>query len=368
MYFLDSSHIWHVAKAGSDSNSGHAGQYPVNLANNAKLTISAAVSAAAGGDTIIVWPGDYAETVDFSGKALTLIGANRNKSRIIPASGSGVIAADDSVLRNLAVEALAILAKAVDISGMTNIVIEDCDLYGGYAGLYGFEAKSVFLRRNSIRGQLDGCNFGSAERVIVEGCIFIGYGTYATSVDCRGLFGAGRGTYANCVFIAQRSDTSDKSNGAVYCVSDDHAVFKNCSLEATAGSGHTGVAYGLLVNGAGGVAVIDNCAIRSSSDNASMGPYDLWQANGKLAACGCAYDTVNGTILQGGSGWADAVNSQVDTALTDVALDKAAKVLLSKAVQNKLSGAITYYEDDGVTAFLTHTPSDEQATITRTPS
>ena len=368
MYFLDSSHIWHVAKTGSNSNSGHAGQYPVNLANDAKLTISAAVSAAASGDTIIVWPGDYAENVDFSGKALTLVGANRSKSRIIPASGSGVVAADDSVLRNLAVEALAILAKAVDISGKTNVVIEDCDLYGGYSGLYGYEATSIFLRRSSIRGKYDGCNFGSAERVVVEGCIFIGYGMYATSVDCRGLFGAGRGTYSNCIFTAQRSDTTDKGNGSVYCVSDDQAVFKNCTLEAAAGSGHTGVAYGIVVNGSGAIAVIENCSIKSTSANASTGPYDLWQANGKLAACGCAYDTASGTIVQGGSGWADAVNSQVDTALTDLALDKAAKVLINKAVQNKLSGAITYYEDDGVTAFLTHTPSDQQATITRAPS
>jgi len=50
-----------------------------------------------------------------------------------------------------------------------------------------------------------------------------------------------------------------------------------------------------------------------------------------------------------GSGWADAVNAQVDTALAGMALDKAAKVLVNKAVQNKLSGAITYYENDGVT-------------------
>ncbi len=368
MYFLDSNHIWHVAKGGSDSNSGHAGQYPVNLANDAKLTIAAAVSAATSGDTIIIWPGDYTESVNFSGKALTLIGTSRNKSRIIPASGTGVVAADNSVLRNFAVEALATLAKAVDVSSKTNVVIENCDLYGGYNGLYGYGAGSVFVRGCSIRGKYDGCNFGSAERVVVEGCIFIAYGTYTSSVDCRALFGVGSGTYSNCVFTAQRNDTSDRGNGAVYCISNSHAVFKSCTFEAIAGSGHTGQAYGILVNGSGAVAVLENCAIKSASDNASNGPYDLWQGEGRLVACGCAYETSGGTIVQGGSGWADAVNAQVDTALTDMDLDKAAKVLVNKAVQNKLSGAITYYEDDGVTTFLTHTPSDEQTTITRTPS
>lgn len=368
MYFLDSNHTWHVAKSGSDSNSGHAGQYPVNLANNAKLTIGAAVSAAASGDTIIIWPGDYAESVNFSGKALTLVGTNRNKSRIIPASGTGVTAADNSVLRNLAVEALAVLAKAVDISSKINVVVDNCDIYGGYNGLYGYGAENVFVRGSSIRGKYDGCNFGAAKRVVVEGCIFIGYGTYTSSVDCRALFGVGSGTYSNCVFSAQRNDTTDKGIGAVYCILDSHAVFKNCTLEATAGSGHTGQAYGILVNGSGAAAVLENCTIKSASDNASMGPYDLWQANGKLVVCSCAYETCNGIITQGGSGWADAVNAQVDTALAGMALDKAAKVLVNKAVQNKLSGAITYYENDGVTTFLTHTPSDEEATITRTPS
>ncbi len=368
MYFLDSSHVWHVAKSGNDSNGGHASQYPVNLANDAKLTIGAAVSAAASGDTIVVWPGDYAENVSFSSKALTLIGANRNKSRIIPATGSSIVSADNSVLCNLSVEAVAILAKAVDISGKTNVVIENCDLYGGYNGLYGYEAEGVFLRGCSVRGKYDGCNFGSAERVVVEGCIFIAYGTYGSSVDCRALFGVGNGTYSNCVFTAQRDDTTDRGNGAVYCPANSQAVFKNCTFEAAAGSGHTGQAYGILVNGSGAVAVLENCVIKSASENASYGPYDLWQANGKLVVCGCAYETVSGTIIQGGSGWANAVNTQVNMALADANLDKAAKVLVNKAVQNKLSGAITFYEDDGVTTFLTHTPSDAEATITRAPS
>ena len=47
---------------------------------------------------------------------------------------------------------------------------------------------------------------------------------------------------------------------------------------------------------------------------------------------------------------------------------KAAKLLVNKAVQNKVSGAIEYYDDDGETVVLTHTPSDAESTITRTPS
>jgi hypothetical protein len=43
------------------------------------------------------------------------------------------------------------------------------------------------------------------------------------------------------------------------------------------------------------------------------------------------------------------------------------KLLANKAVQNKPSGQIKYYDDDGQTVLLTHTPTDAAATITRTP-
>lgn len=44
------------------------------------------------------------------------------------------------------------------------------------------------------------------------------------------------------------------------------------------------------------------------------------------------------------------------------------KLLANKAVQDKTSGEIKYYDDDGQTVLLTHTPVDAAATITRTPN
>jgi hypothetical protein len=43
------------------------------------------------------------------------------------------------------------------------------------------------------------------------------------------------------------------------------------------------------------------------------------------------------------------------------------KILGNKAVQNKSTGAIDYYDDDGQTVILTHTPTDGESSITRTP-
>ena len=44
------------------------------------------------------------------------------------------------------------------------------------------------------------------------------------------------------------------------------------------------------------------------------------------------------------------------------------KLLANKAVQNKSSGEIKYYDDDGQTLLLTHTPAETEAVITRTPN
>lgn len=44
------------------------------------------------------------------------------------------------------------------------------------------------------------------------------------------------------------------------------------------------------------------------------------------------------------------------------------KILANKAIQNKSTGAIDYYDDDSQTVLLTITPSDDESSITRLPS
>jgi hypothetical protein len=45
----------------------------------------------------------------------------------------------------------------------------------------------------------------------------------------------------------------------------------------------------------------------------------------------------------------------------------AVKLLANKAVQDKITGAIEYYDNDGQTVLLTFTPYDEEEMITRMP-
>jgi len=365
MYQLDSSHVWHVAKTGNNGNSGHAGQYPINLANDAKLTIGAAVSAAASGDTIVIWPGDYAEAVSVSGKALAFIGTNRNKSKIVPVSGDGLTLDNNCSVKNLAIEALATNAKALKFFMKENLTVEDCDIYGGYDGIYFSNSNHIFLKNCRIRGKYDGGNLGSAEGLVAENCIFQGLGTYSTTVDCRALYGIGKGAFLNCAFLAERNDTSSKKIYAIYLSSNARAVFSNCIFEVSSGADHTGNIGGVYVSGTNAAALLKNCSVRSvSSGNPSSGPYDLFQVNGKIIVSASNYETTSGTIIQGGYGWSEGIEKE----LTDINLDKAAKLLLNKAIQDKTAGKIDYYDDDGQTIILTHTPTDSKSTIERIPS
>ena len=352
MYYnnLDRVRVWLVAKSGDDGNTGHLGAGWLTPANDAKLTIGAAVTAAASGDVILVWPGDYAENVNFGSKSLTMIGMG-SKTKIVPASGNGVSLNDYSIVKNLIVEALGSDAKAVVGSSKTNLRVIDCDLYGNYAGLYADSADSLILQRCRIRGQKDAGYLVGADRVFASDCSFAALGTYGTGADCYALNGPGGGTYSRCRFNSERSDTTSQAIAAVIMGAAELAMFRDCLFDVSAGSGHTGAAGGVHVNGAGAVAVLENCLLKAVSANASPGPYDLYQSSGEITALNCRYATAFGTIDTGGP-----------------RLDAVVKLLTNKTTQTKSSGVVTVYDDDGSTPLMTLTPSEDSTKITLTPS
>ena len=75
-------------------------------------------------------------------------------------------------------------------------------------------------------------------------------------------------------------------------------------------------------------------------------------------------------FLQAGANPADSDNLVGDDEIVWSGTGKVTcdKLLANKAVQNKATGEIKYYDDDGQTVLLSHTPVDTAATITRTPS
>jgi hypothetical protein len=78
--------------------------------------------------------------------------------------------------------------------------------------------------------------------------------------------------------------------------------------------------------------------------------------------------TFGRTLDVSATGEAGVDLSNIKSGGADEILEKAAKVILNKAVQNKETGAIKFYDDDGETVILTHTPDDGESEITRAPN
>ena len=105
-----------------------------------------------------------------------------------------------------------------------------------------------------------------------------------------------------------------------------------------------------------GLTGVHNCKIDLSTD--------------AFYAKGHDYSVVlSGSIIDG-----ETVNSVLSTFSIEnrfagsALFEKAAKLLINKAVQNKVTGEINYYDDDGETIILTHTPTDGESNLTRVPS
>jgi len=105
-----------------------------------------------------------------------------------------------------------------------------------------------------------------------------------------------------------------------------------------------------------GVTGVHNCKIDLSADTFYVPGHDY-----SIVLVGAVIDgeTVNAPL---------ATFSIENRFASSPFFKKAAKMLINKAVQNKSTGEIRYYDDDGATVILTHTPTDEESTITRTPS
>jgi hypothetical protein len=132
------------------------------------------------------------------------------------------------------------------------------------------------------------------------------------------------------------------TNGAIKVYKD------NSTAESTAGITDT--------EDFDGVTGVHNCKIELSSDVFYAPGHDY-----SIVLVGAVIDgeTVNALL---------ATFSIENRFTSSPFFKKAAKMLINKAVQNKVTGAINYYDDDDETVILTHTPTDGESTITRTSS
>jgi hypothetical protein len=214
----------------------------------------------------------------------------------------------------------------------------------------------------------DGANMGGTLGVFVERCMFE---TTGGPNVCHALQTPGSGVYRDCIFNAVTSTTGSSRHGAIeigsgYTV---RAVFENCYFNTSAPAGRTGDVFGVYVNYASSAVVLNGCIFNTVGPDASGGPKDLYNAAGNIIVNGCSYSTYSGTITQGDSRWASAVKAQAGAAIDEnTSLQKTIKMLKNKAVLDKLSGEIRYFDDDGQTVILTHTPNENESSLTRMAS
>ncbi len=235
------------------------------------------------------------------------------------------------------------------ISGCSNLLMDNCfiEATGEVAGseiicmTYGASGLGAIIRNTGI----------------------IGKTTVASCTNLIGLkCGAAQIMFENCSFNLNAAQTP---TGYVAAISNatspptayPRILMKNCNVYVNSGIAAT---YGIYLTK--GEAYITDSLIMTPAAGNSLKQVDP----GILQVAGCRYDetTVSGSIIITPSN-VDKFNGSEDDVLR---LNKATKLLTNKAIQNKSSGIIDYYDDDGETVILTHTPADGESTIERTPS
>ena len=143
-------------------------------------------------------------------------------------------------------------------------------------------------------------------------------------------------------------DTNDKNGGSITRATNGSIrVYKDDgTVENTAGITDTGDFDSLTG--------IHNCKIDLSSDAFYSKGHDYSIV---LVEATIDSESVNATL---------ALFSIENRFGGSLLFEKAAKMLVNKAIQNKETGIINYYDNDGETIILTHTPNEGESTITRT--
>ncbi len=405
-WFGDSASVIHVSKSGNDANGGVAQQYPVSLANDSKLTIGSALSACPDGGTIVIWPGEYAEQVDVASaaKSIRLVGVHRYKCMITQSGSTDtVVGYKRCVFENLSVTQTG-MGKALTVSDETTIV--NCDVISsGIDGLYGSGADRVKVKNCYVFSSYDSLYLGNEG--LVEDSLIVTDGCYSGSGVARAVCTGSAGDNVivrNSILIAQPSYGKKTMPGAelyesdrdLYCIKTaGTVVLDNCVLIASgykpggahadsyaAGDSHCVDAVQRLV--------ANNCSFFSWTDANQAGTtaYGLHNTGGQVQNGIFSVFGLAGTweLYTTGTRKVYLANTCYDAAKVGSGIElkavpdagggievsgkalTAAKMLLNKAVQNKLTGAVEYFDDDGQTVVLTHTPSESESSITREPN
>ena len=167
-------------------------------------SIQAAISAAADGDTVLVWPGVYSEskTIDFFGKDI----------RVVSESGPEETIIDGSSLGSTQEQAIVIFQSGETPSSiLEGFTIRNAD-WNRRAGIY-IESASPTIRRNVIvhnaTGTFGGIYLRDSTALIEENYILENQGTLAGGISISG----GSPSILRNAIVSNRSVSSGGTSG-----------------------------------------------------------------------------------------------------------------------------------------------------------
>jgi len=325
-----SGHVWHVAKTGNDSNTGHS-------FDAALLTLTAAITAAANGDKIMFWPGDYAESLDINAanKALTIEGIDKTKCRIThDLTTFGVKLGNGTSLKNLTVylthspldyEVIEFgYEQAVLGTNVSNIKIEDCILYGAMDGIFLSGCNNILIDKCYVSSKWDSINYNNSTGLIINKCQFYtdasyGYGIVANAITSNTYYtGSSIINDCICTLICTLTPTSV---AGIRCSGKN--IINRVVVNVSGGDAIEG-SYGIIAyseTSAKPDIILKNAAVACT---ASGTYYDIANSGGNVHLENTHYDTTktSGAITHGASGAIAAVKTAIEAAGSHLALIK----------------------------------------------
>ncbi|MBL0927245.1 MAG: hypothetical protein IBJ11_06280 [Phycisphaerales bacterium] len=207
-----------------------------------KRTIGGAIAAAANGDSILVLPGSYGESVNFAGKRLIIQSTNgAQATTIAPPANSRAVTASTAEAAGAALNGFTLLNGSVPagqeggnlfVSGNANLIVNDCAIVGGVSdngGGIAVRGGTLAMNRSSI--------LNNAARGVGGGLIVIAGGA-ATITRCSFAFNSAPG-----------------EGGAMMCDNGGTLNLRFSEVYRNAGG------LAAIRNRNGGVSTIDNCTV-----------------------------------------------------------------------------------------------------------
>ncbi len=243
-------------------------------------SIQAAIDLASAGDRILVQPGTYLERIDFTGKAIEVIGLEGPGQTTIDAAG------DHPVVRCASGEGAATRLQGFTIrggnatasSGAGGIVclsgatptVEDCIVRDNSGKFGGGISGSPILRRCVVLDNRASLTHGGGIYGAPQMSQCVVASNTATSADGGGLYlTGGSSLIEDCVIVENSAVFANSSGGGVAIHSSASATFRNTLIAGNfaTGGAFVGVGGGIFCGSAS--SVLENCTVVDNSVSGS---------------------------------------------------------------------------------------------------